>query len=502
MASAYPKISDNEMNYYQFKAKQLCELMKEDEAWLKHCLQVSHEDCDDCSAKKPDPQDYKTVGIQVSPRKPLNTTSRPVVQTKAQKEEAIVELKNRLEKIELEINKIYATPLQNVKKHISESDPSIIKVPEYFPTSKSLEDQRSCFIQDSLKSSIAKINHLSPGKLKKSARSIKSSNSGYFLSHELQKKREVSRKAYLASLEASKVCKFQKKSQTNSKAIKLKQIPENVKQDSKKISLKNSAKRISFKTVPKTSKKSNTKLKNGKLNVAEDETLIKSLENYENEDEISECAVDDTLEDLLQQDDPDMNRIKFLKTADEQADPSEDKENPSNLFIELTVPKVPYNLDSAELPKLDFSLDVPNKPKTTNTKTSVELKNSYKSPASEKSKELSEEPLKTPSKMPDSKVAFDVMQPPKFVCEVSHIISVDPVNAKEIAEHTEEFWKYLSRISRTIKGNFNPWVFCNAIADSIVDDCIEDIAEELCNIPSALIKFLYIQEFRQHVNGA
>lgn len=59
------------------------------------------------------------------------------------------------------------------------------------------------------------------------------------------------------------------------------------------------------------------------------------------------------------------------------------------------------------------------------------------------------------------KTSYEIKNPPKFVCGISKIISVDPEKIKNIALQKDRFWKYLSEISRTIKGNFNPWLFCN-----------------------------------------
>lgn len=48
--------------------------------------------------------------------------------------------------------------------------------------------------------------------------------------------------------------------------------------------------------------------------------------------------------------------------------------------------------------------------------------------------------------------------PPKFVCNILHSIAINPQKAKDIIQNKERYWRYLKNISRTVKGNFNPWI--------------------------------------------
>lgn len=51
-----------------------------------------------------------------------------------------------------------------------------------------------------------------------------------------------------------------------------------------------------------------------------------------------------------------------------------------------------------------------------------------------------------------------IQEAPKFVCGVKNIIKIDPEKAKDIISKRDRFWRYLESISRTVKGDHNPWI--------------------------------------------
>lgn len=75
--ATFPKISDSEMNYFQFKARQLLLLKKEDEEWQEYYLKQSDPGCSVCSKEMKDvTKECKTVAVQVSSKKPFILSGR------------------------------------------------------------------------------------------------------------------------------------------------------------------------------------------------------------------------------------------------------------------------------------------------------------------------------------------------------------------------------------------------------------------------------------------
>lgn len=71
--ASFTKLSDNEMNYYQFKAKAILLQKKEEKEWQDFCKQISP-DCAACSAEKVDVKESKDAAIQTFPKKPILRT--------------------------------------------------------------------------------------------------------------------------------------------------------------------------------------------------------------------------------------------------------------------------------------------------------------------------------------------------------------------------------------------------------------------------------------------
>ncbi|KFM75499.1 hypothetical protein X975_22464, partial [Stegodyphus mimosarum] len=110
---------------------------------------------------------------------------------------------------------------------------------------------------------------------------------------------------------------------------------------------------------------------------------------------------------------------------------------------------------------------------------------------------------RTSEKSPDSKKMSHVSQhqtgiessKPTLYTEKWKVLSIDPRVSEEIIYNRNQFWDYLERISRVEKGNFNPWILSNMIAEVILDECIQDISQELGAMSSSVIMALYNQEF-------
>ncbi|XP_035210346.1 uncharacterized protein LOC118184737 [Stegodyphus dumicola] len=194
---AAPRITDNEMRYFQFKARQLFLLQKEDYEWEEFCKKnvVSS------SAGK---KTVKDVGIQAA-SKTLTNSGRKVipVQSNQPKEplpEALNFIKAKLERIDLALSEIKTVSTENEKA--TKTDQQIPGTSRTFSTNwSSPNGSRKQLIQESLRQNLQRLQSSAVWKPKSNpSANIKLKNSGYMIPHNLQKHRTVARKAYLASL--------------------------------------------------------------------------------------------------------------------------------------------------------------------------------------------------------------------------------------------------------------------------------------------------------------
>lgn len=73
--ASFTKLSDNEMNYYQFKAKAILLQKKEEKEWQDFCRQIAP-NCVACVTKKTDVKECKDASIQTFPKKPILRTGK------------------------------------------------------------------------------------------------------------------------------------------------------------------------------------------------------------------------------------------------------------------------------------------------------------------------------------------------------------------------------------------------------------------------------------------
>lgn len=70
------KFTDNEMDYFQYKAQQMLLLKKEDREWQDFCKRVAPE-CAACLTEETNIIESKEIGVQASSKKSINEISKP-----------------------------------------------------------------------------------------------------------------------------------------------------------------------------------------------------------------------------------------------------------------------------------------------------------------------------------------------------------------------------------------------------------------------------------------
>ncbi|GIY06897.1 uncharacterized protein CDAR_23191 [Caerostris darwini] len=464
------KITDDEMRYFQFKAKQLFLLRKEDHEWNEFCKKKT---CTCCSCQvNVVPKTNKEVGIQSSPKQTLSSSekNRNFSQPPANRNlpQALNEIKAKLERIDLALSDM-KEPAKEI--NISQQQTRTLKFPQVPVDSDAAEsvksfinNKRMQLIQNSLRMSLQRlqrsaairnVNPISDVKIKKKS-------SGYFIPRELEKQRAAARRAYLASLEKTAkkpVLPVTVKERINDKKGKLKQ------------------------ELPKTVTKKKT---NVIVNKDEQKnTLVASEEFADNKDENIENAVDDIIDDLMGETVIVVNKIKKLKN---------EKFSTALKSIEVindTEPKTV--LISSETKNSEHS----------KWETIRQNLNTIKAQSEQRQiNNIKQEVSKERTIVDMHNIDYDNTKS-KWIMEERELIlkklEMDPNVAKRISNFKKDYWSYLERISRTKKGNFNPWSLSNLIAESLLDDCIHEISQELQDVPDSLITDIYNQEFLQSV---
>ncbi|GFW05404.1 general transcription factor II-I repeat domain-containing protein 2A [Trichonephila clavipes] len=189
-----PKITDDEMKYFQFKARQLFLLRKEDHEWDEYCKKNS---CL-CSCKENVSHIVKKeVGIQSFPKKTFyNTRSKNIsmVQTSGNFPQALNEIRTKLEKIDLTLSRLME-PIQ--KENVVDQKGNILKLPIDSDAPESvrslINEKRMKLIQNSLKMSLQRLQSSAMSKRNPvPAMNEKKKNSGYFIPHDLEAEKRVS----------------------------------------------------------------------------------------------------------------------------------------------------------------------------------------------------------------------------------------------------------------------------------------------------------------------
>ncbi|KAK3606561.1 hypothetical protein CHS0354_041522 [Potamilus streckersoni] len=74
-------------------------------------------------------------------------------------------------------------------------------------------------------------------------------------------------------------------------------------------------------------------------------------------------------------------------------------------------------------------------------------------------------------------------------------ISIPNKVLQDIHGHKEKYESYLRSTAHQSKGQFDPWLLMEEIADTILDDCVKDIEKELADIEEAIVHHVCKTEF-------
>ncbi|CAL1292411.1 unnamed protein product [Larinioides sclopetarius] len=404
------KITDDEMRYFQFKARQLFLLRKEDHDWNEFCKRNT---CTCCSCQTNTvPKVNKEVGVQSSPKGILPASARIPSTTlhpsNRNLPKTLNEIKTKLEKIDLTLSEMNV-PAKSEMKEVTEP--------------KEIFSQRLNALTFPIESDMAE--------------SVKSVING--------KQKEKS---------LCTICL----------------------NESRKFNMNNNKKE-------------------------EEPTLVESDKLAETKDENIEMAIDAIMDDILGETVLVINKIKQSKSEKSSAVIQNRKQVPDNVYSRnLSMDLDPKETESAMIEQFQNKLE----------KIKHNLHCFRKGTESNgKLEPVESESLTTVAKYvtEDEQLISPIANSsacPKSIVEIKNILplrdlSIDPVKVRQISKCRKEYWSYLERISRSKKGNFDPWALSNLVAESLLDDCIQEITEELQNVPASVIADLYDQEFLETI---
>ncbi|CAL1292410.1 unnamed protein product [Larinioides sclopetarius] len=488
------KITDDEMRYFQFKARQLFLLRKEDHDWNEFCKRNT---CTCCSCQTNTvPKVNKEVGVQSSPKGILPASARIPSTTlhpsNRNLPKTLNEIKTKLEKIDLTLSEMNVPAKSEMKevtepKEIFSQRLNALTFPIESDMAESVKsvinERRMQLIQDSLKMSLQRLQSAALRNTRQNSNiKVKKKSSGYFIPRDLERQRAAARKAYLASLEKG--------------SVQSKVLPHSSRQ-------KADVKRDSSKPKSlKTTIKSNFRKFNMNNNKKEEEpTLVESDKLAETKDENIEMAIDAIMDDILGETVLVINKIKQSKSEKSSAVIQNRKQVPDNVYSRnLSMDLDPKETESAMIEQFQNKLE----------KIKHNLHCFRKGTESNgKLEPVESESLTTVAKYvtEDEQLISPIANSsacPKSIVEIKNILplrdlSIDPVKVRQISKCRKEYWSYLERISRSKKGNFDPWALSNLVAESLLDDCIQEITEELQNVPASVIADLYDQEFLETI---
>ncbi|XP_055940126.1 uncharacterized protein LOC129969540 isoform X1 [Argiope bruennichi] len=482
------KITDDEMRYFQFKARQLYLLRKEDHEWNEFCKRNT---CTCCTCQTNSVPKVKEVGVQSFPKRilPSSAKSTAAISHSNNKNlpQTLNEIKTKLEKIDLTLSEM-KVPANGMKemtrpKEIFDKQLTFPIESDMAESVKSVINERKMhLIQNSLKMSLQRL-HSAAVKITRpdSNVKIKKKSTGYFIPRELERQRVAARRAYLASLGKT--------------VVEPKVLPHSIKE-------KAGARKDNLKPkVLKTTAKSNLQKFNKSNNQKEEEcTLVESNDSAETKDENIETAIDAIMDDVLGETVLVINKIKQSKSGKSTSL----IQNTEQVANNSSLRNLSVNLDSKEadaamveqfqnkLEKIKHLHCAKNGSEPRDKQGPVEIKK-----ITEAAKNATESELIISS-------STNCSIQPKSIPEIKHKqilreLTFNPLKGKQISKCRKDFWSYLDRISRTKKGNFDPWALSNLVAESLLDDCIQEIAEELQDVPASLIADLYDQEFLQSI---
>ncbi|GFQ73363.1 uncharacterized protein TNCT_604871 [Trichonephila clavata] len=447
-----PKVTDDEMKYFQFKARQLFLLRKEDHDWDEYCKKNS------CSCKENVSHKVKKeVGIQSSPKKTFyNTRSRNISmdQIRGNLPQALNEIRNKLEKIDLTLSGLME-PIKN--ENVIDQKVNMLKLPVDNDAPESvrslINEKKMKLIQNSLKMSLQRLQSSMSKRNPVPTINEKKKSSGYFIPHDLEKQRTTARRLYLASLGKA----------ANKPGSLLTIVKKNG--DGKKISFKSKFPKTVTKSRKIMDMDNQKELKIG---------LITSEAAIETKDENIENIVDAVVDDLMGETVLVINKIKHMKSKKSSAETKKEYKGKSNWE------KIRHLLNvETHFSQEQDQAEIENRLQASNVN---EIREQITAP-----KYLSQHYNNQLESLINS----------------THMtwkeLSIDRKVAEDTLKSREKYWDYLEKISRTKRGNFDPWILSNLIAESLLDDCILEISHELQDVPASLISELYDQEFVQSI---
>ncbi|GBN44467.1 hypothetical protein AVEN_212637-2 [Araneus ventricosus] len=345
-----------------------------------------------------------------------------------------------------------------------------------------INERRMHLIQDSLKMSLQRLQSAALRNTRPNSNvKVKKKSRGYFIPQDLERQRTAARRAYLASLEKT--------------AVQPKVLPHSArgKTDAKKDGLKPKS--------LKTTTKSNLRKFNKRDKKEEEPTLVESDKLAETKDENIETAIDAIMDDILGETVLVINKIKQSK-SEKSSSVIQNQEVPDN----VSTKNLSMDLDSKET---EAAMIEQFQNKLTIIKQNLHCVRKGTESNGGKLEPVEIKSLTTVTKNATESEQFIYPTASnsvhlKGVPEIKNTlpprdIGIDPVKARQIFKCRKEYWSYLERISRSKKGNFDPWALSNMVAESLLDDCIQEIAEELQDVPASLIADLYDQEFFESI---
>ncbi|XP_015929930.1 uncharacterized protein [Parasteatoda tepidariorum] len=460
--SSCSRITDDEMRYYQFKARQQFLIKKEDHEWNEFCKKNK---CTCCSCQPVNATTLqKTVGIQATSKTASKFNQHASVKRVQERpfSKSLNNIETELEKLKLTVADMQLN-YKKEEKAIIQNDITENRLLGNESTLNLLGEQRQNIIRASLLSSLQRLHSSAAHKITKPQSAPSPRNKGFFLPPNLEKQRLISRNAYLSSLinKPKVIGKTTAKSlenKTKTSMKKSKKLPQNIPTKIRK-----------NKVAPIAKSK-------------EEKTLIQ-LEPPTDRDENIETAIDGIVDDLLGEEILALNRIRFMKLEKISSNPVKERNTVSskrNIHLHQTSPetrakikKIPF-FDLSSLKKTSQSPPTVSDDQSKNTKCHTNV-NKQAAPTNDKeaqvniNKPISPKPFRT--------------------------LHTDPLLAQRVSRQRKLYFQYLKRIERAKSHNFDPIALSNMVSESLLDDCISDVCNELDDIPTSLIADLYKQEF-------
>ncbi|KAG8186837.1 hypothetical protein JTE90_024083 [Oedothorax gibbosus] len=466
-SSAMCRVSDNEMSYFQRRAREMLLLRREDHAWKEFCKTCTACDCISCRGTA-------VLAEQTSAEPPKlvkNTSSATRTQSKTL--QTLNEIKTKLGQIDLALSK-KTLPLKN---SYSPSQASAeIKLPRSLSQTETSKNPTNVkhidLIEKCLKQSIQRLQSSAPRKVASPQPSIKS-NRGFFLPRELQQQRTIARNAYLASLSKSK-----SSLQPSSLIIKEKTSNKELKKRIQEVKTRGKVPKpkVIHKTRPKITLQSKIK-ETAKEGSSSQPTVF--------EDRNIEAATDGIVDDLVGETVLLLNRIRQKKSGTSNT-LSHQAQVDKDVVLHIPSPSKPVNKENAKSGSLQNWTKIRQTP--FNLKLPKEENTLPKTPHLSHQDNHPETSNQMPSQSQSTLAKTSIFSDPVR-------LTVDPETSSSIERNRRDYARHLDKVARARKGNFDPCTLANMISEFLLDECIESVSKELVDIPGSLITDLCDQEF-------